>query len=370
VALDVIPGLFRLFEGHGGQGLAELVLVLPVLLMIAGVALDFGRLFAYQITVSDAARQGARYLAQNPSDESVPSPCSPSFGGTIATVEKEAQGSPVDISCSDITASLSGPDGFGYYIATVKVSVPFHYLTPLLSGLAPPTSVSATATAQSAPETAQQSSSCNTQSQVLDQAGYEGLSYAVATSDLVVNGTRIPDQVLISAGPLASAGGNNSQTVLSGEIPQVLSTTAQSEQTNGANFSVNSASQGVQVSLLPGAGPGGSDLVDVNGVSSQASSTYSNGSDSFSSSSSVSSITVDGVSVLVPQGENQVVNVNNVAIVTFNQTVSYQDAIEVNAVSIYFPPSGALASEIVGTIDISGTIAGYSASAGANGAPC
>ena len=49
-----------------GQALVELALILPLFLVLFVAALDLGRLFYSQITVNDAAREGALEASRNP----------------------------------------------------------------------------------------------------------------------------------------------------------------------------------------------------------------------------------------------------------------------------------------------------------------
>lgn len=51
-----------------GQGLVELILVIPVLIIIVVGALDLGRVFFSIITVTNVAREGVRYLVLHPDD--------------------------------------------------------------------------------------------------------------------------------------------------------------------------------------------------------------------------------------------------------------------------------------------------------------
>ncbi|HUS17480.1 MAG TPA: TadE/TadG family type IV pilus assembly protein, partial [Chloroflexia bacterium] len=51
-----------------GQALLELALVLPLLAVLLLGVFDIGRAFADQESVTNAARQGARYAARNPAD--------------------------------------------------------------------------------------------------------------------------------------------------------------------------------------------------------------------------------------------------------------------------------------------------------------
>ena len=54
--------------GTGGQALVELALLLPVFLLLAMIAVDFGRLFTTFVAVNNAAREGAYYAAVHAAD--------------------------------------------------------------------------------------------------------------------------------------------------------------------------------------------------------------------------------------------------------------------------------------------------------------
>lgn len=88
-----------------GQELVEFALVLPLLFLIAFGVLDLGRLFHAAITISNAAREGARYATRNPDD----------LNGVVNAAMWEAQNSgitllPTDVSwvCPDIGGCGSG----------------------------------------------------------------------------------------------------------------------------------------------------------------------------------------------------------------------------------------------------------------------
>lgn len=63
VSVYGLPAAARLDEG---QSLVELALLLPLLLLILLGLADFGRAFYYTTIISNAAREGAAYLSQNP----------------------------------------------------------------------------------------------------------------------------------------------------------------------------------------------------------------------------------------------------------------------------------------------------------------
>jgi Flp pilus assembly protein TadG len=49
-----------------GQAMVEFALLLPILLLLLVVAIDFGRLFATFVAVNNAAREGAAYAGLHP----------------------------------------------------------------------------------------------------------------------------------------------------------------------------------------------------------------------------------------------------------------------------------------------------------------
>lgn len=146
----------RLSESPRGQSLVELALMLPILLMLVGGAMDLGRAYAATISLEGAAREGALYAARNPE-------CAEDNGGACIDprtvrwqVEKELSG--VELSdfvaaCYAIgTIDFSGPgkaladceDGDHY---RVTVASEFTLITPFISAIITgPINLSSTAT--------------------------------------------------------------------------------------------------------------------------------------------------------------------------------------------------------------------------------
>src|SRR5512147_967087 len=110
-----------------GQGLVEFFLVLMVLLVIAYGVLDLGRVYHAMITITNAAREGARFLTIHPDDNAN------GFSGTRNAAVKEAQGSKLELSLEQITVtSCTDRDEFpgcdSGYPVRVTVSYPFPLL--------------------------------------------------------------------------------------------------------------------------------------------------------------------------------------------------------------------------------------------------
>ena len=117
-----------------GQSLVELALVLPVILLLVMMALDFGRAFYSWVTITNATRVGANYAAANPSD-AYPN------GPYTALVQNEALNS----ICPTIAGTynptyIDGPDtgtsnkNLGDS-ARVSVGCSFRILTPIIGSV-------------------------------------------------------------------------------------------------------------------------------------------------------------------------------------------------------------------------------------------
>lgn len=63
--------LDQLIKGRRGQALVELALILPVLLMLVFGIIEFGRVMGSYLIITQAAREGARAGAVNPTDTAI-----------------------------------------------------------------------------------------------------------------------------------------------------------------------------------------------------------------------------------------------------------------------------------------------------------
>jgi hypothetical protein len=122
-----------------GQELVEFALVLMLLLLIAFGALDLGRLFHAYITITNAAREGARYGATNPPvDQSA-------IDDIINVTKSEALDSGIvlntDPSCTEECADIipSCPEGSCGGGHPVRVGVAYDFNLLLAAFLADPT---------------------------------------------------------------------------------------------------------------------------------------------------------------------------------------------------------------------------------------
>jgi Flp pilus assembly protein TadG len=131
-----------------GQALVEFALVLPVMMLVLLIVVDFGRLFFAYISDVNAAREGASYAAMHAADS--PYDATTYYTGVqqAALAQANAQGqggggtlavaSPACFSPSapsnpigcNVAAQFAGGSGDQ---VTVTVSQPFSFLTPLIN---------------------------------------------------------------------------------------------------------------------------------------------------------------------------------------------------------------------------------------------
>ena len=117
--------------GSKAQGLVEFALVLPVLIIIAFGVMDLARVFFAIITITNASREGARYLTLHPEDI-LPDGAGVVFSGTKNAAARESLGAIVSILPANVTAScinvntLPGCDAG--YPAVVTVSYNFRLI--------------------------------------------------------------------------------------------------------------------------------------------------------------------------------------------------------------------------------------------------
>jgi Flp pilus assembly protein TadG len=119
-----------------GQSLVELALILPVFMLFFAAILDLGRIASAQISVQNAAREGAFQAAQTPTDFTSGAPC-PADGLTnkiYCRIKLESSGG-VTIASSDVHVDCNPVDCSAGIGNTVKVQVTGHFrlLTPLMS---------------------------------------------------------------------------------------------------------------------------------------------------------------------------------------------------------------------------------------------
>jgi len=100
-----------------GSAAVEFALLLPVLLLLIFGIIDFGRALNAQITLTQAAREGARLAA---------------LGYSTSAVTTRAQSAATGLSPVTVTVSSSCPAGAGLGVdAVVQTSYSFSFITPV-----------------------------------------------------------------------------------------------------------------------------------------------------------------------------------------------------------------------------------------------
>lgn len=112
-------------NGRLGQGMVELVVVLPLLLTILLGTLDFGRAFYTYVSLTNAAREAARYAAVNDTNASI----------TQARGEFTGAGGGDVSGCAAGTLTYSATGGGRGNAYTVTVSCQFTLLTPFIEAI-------------------------------------------------------------------------------------------------------------------------------------------------------------------------------------------------------------------------------------------
>jgi Flp pilus assembly protein TadG len=117
-----------------GQALVELAIILPVFLVLTMAAVDLGRIFFAQISIANAAREGA-YEAAYGGSFVAGSDCG-SSNTVMCAILNEAQGSlaitPADVTRTCIPAGGCAAGAYGE-VVTLKVTGHFNLLTPILA---------------------------------------------------------------------------------------------------------------------------------------------------------------------------------------------------------------------------------------------
>jgi hypothetical protein len=104
-------------QKHGNppaQALIELALVLPILLLLILGTMDLGRMFYAKMVLTNAAREGANYLAYFPED------ADNAYVNTFAAIHDEADSSNVELVATDVTYSGCCIKGLPVEVTIIK----------------------------------------------------------------------------------------------------------------------------------------------------------------------------------------------------------------------------------------------------------
>ncbi len=134
----------RLRRSERGQSLTELALVLPILLLLTVIALDFGRIYLGWINVQNMARIAANYAANNPTAWGTAPDTSVQLRYKNQVIEDMAAtncvlptsgGNPVVPAPAFTDSNLDGTTGGLGDIVKVQISCRFSVATPIIAGI-------------------------------------------------------------------------------------------------------------------------------------------------------------------------------------------------------------------------------------------
>ena len=127
-----------------GQGILEFALILPILFLIVFGVLDLGRIFFETIGLTNAAREGARYLTLHPDDVSN---ALGTFLGAKAAAIDEANYSGITVSDSQVTVTCSNVDSDDFCDSGTPATVTVTHNFDLILGWVLPSPITITRSA-------------------------------------------------------------------------------------------------------------------------------------------------------------------------------------------------------------------------------
>lgn len=141
-------------RARDGQAMAEFVLIVPLLLLLLVVAVDFGRLFATYVAVNNAAREGAVFAGAHPTQVTSADNADPE-NVTYRARQEVTNPSDTRFAAVTVAAPTCTPAPCPTVLGTgggktirITVSTPFTFLTPMVSAIVGSSiSISAAATA-------------------------------------------------------------------------------------------------------------------------------------------------------------------------------------------------------------------------------
>jgi Flp pilus assembly protein TadG len=128
---------FRQRRRSRGQSLVEFALILPVFLVFLAAALDLGRVFYANITLNNAAREGAFQAAITPALYLEDQACDQATNRVVCRIQNETTGSMITVAPTDIdmSCSVAGCADTPGSLVTIDVRGKFRLVTPLLSAI-------------------------------------------------------------------------------------------------------------------------------------------------------------------------------------------------------------------------------------------
>ena len=117
-----------------GQSLVEFALIAPILLLFLATVLDLGRIYYANISLLNAAREGAFQASKTPDSYLHDQPCNDPANLIVCRVQLESKGTMVQVATTDIDVTCSKPGCPLEANSTVTVEVrgEFELITPIL----------------------------------------------------------------------------------------------------------------------------------------------------------------------------------------------------------------------------------------------
>ena len=120
-------------QNRPGVAAVEFAVLLPFLVFMFVIAVDWARIFYYAIAVENCARNGALYMSQAQSAKTIASPYTDSgyvnlYVNSANPVTAAALADAPDLTPTPTVTSTTGSEGYGPYVE-VTVSYPFHTVT-------------------------------------------------------------------------------------------------------------------------------------------------------------------------------------------------------------------------------------------------
>jgi len=97
------------------QAVVEFALMLPIMLVLILGVMDFGRIFYIKMILTNAAREGANYLAYYPED------ADNGYADTFATIYDEAKSSNIEVITTDVAYSGCCTRGLPVEVTITKI---------------------------------------------------------------------------------------------------------------------------------------------------------------------------------------------------------------------------------------------------------
>ena len=90
-----------------GQSLVEFALILPLLMIFLATVLDLGRIYYANISLLNAAREGAFQASKTPDSYDAGQPCDTDTNLIVCRVQLESKGTMVEVAAADIDVTCS-----------------------------------------------------------------------------------------------------------------------------------------------------------------------------------------------------------------------------------------------------------------------